>query len=325
MKEIVECLRLNIDDNVLLQKWEAKKKLSLKLAGDYEYFLVQLLGEEFLLVRPYEQQTIKKIKLQLSLIEEQANMPVAVILEKTTVYIMKKMLQEKVPFVAVDQQMYLPFMALYIKKQRNILMETVVHEKFTPATQMIFLFILYSEKEIFCIEELSEQLSISSMTVVRGMDELKRIGLVDYEIGGQTGRKKVFRRIPRKEYYGIGKNYLQNPVRKTIFVSKIPNHLNAYKSGLTALGEQTMLGEPSQEVYAVDSKAEKQLKEFQVSKETAMEEIMPKVQIMKYDIGTLTTGEYVDPITLITGLDEKDDRIEIAIEEFMGDMEWFVE
>ena len=325
MERIIEYLRSNIDDDVIIQKWDAKKRLSLQLSGSFEYFLVHLLGEEFLLVRPYKQLEIQKIKIQLSMIEEQAELSAAVLLEETTVYRMKKMLLEKVSFVSVDQQMYLPFMALHIKKQRITMLEETIHEQFTPATQMIFLFILYSDKEEFSIDAIFSVLNLSSMTVVRVMNELKRIGLVDYKIGGQTGRKKVFKRIPRKEYYKIGKDYLQNPVKKTIFVSHIPNYLKIYKSGLTALGEQTMLGESSQKIYAVDSMAGKRLIEYQVSKEKAMEENLPMIQIMKYDIGALTASEYIDPITLIYGLDQKDERIEIAIDELMEDTEWFVE
>jgi len=75
----------------------------------------------------------------------------------------------------------------------------------------------------------------------------------------------------------------------------------------------------------VDSMAGKRLIEYQVSKEKAMEENLPMIQIMKYDIGALTASEYIDPITLIYGLDQKDERIEIAIDELMEDTEWFVE
>lgn len=330
MESIIEYLRTNIDDNAKLQTWDARKKFNLRLSGSYEYFLVQLLGEEFLLVRPYEQSEIQKMKIQLSIMEKQAKMPIALLMEEITAYRMKKMLQEKVAFIAVGkqthvQQIYLPFMALHIRKQRSAEIAETVHEKFTPSMQLIFLSLLYSEKEEFCIEEISKLLTVSPMTVIRGMNELKRIGLVDYKISGQTGRKKVFKRIPRKEYYKTGKQYLQNPVKKSFFLSHIPNYIKVYKSGLTALGEQTILGEPNQKVYAVESRSGMLLSEFQVSKEKALDESWPMVQLMKYDISTLTAGEYVDPITLIYGLDQKDERIEIAIGELMEDAEWFVE
>ena len=49
------------------------------------------------------------------------------------------------------------------------------------------------------------------------------------------------------------------------------------------------------------------------------------IQSMKYDISLLTKDDCVDPITLISGLKEKDDRIEMAIEELMEDYKWFTE
>jgi len=325
IEKIYEYLQRNIDSDVQIHKWDTKNKLSLYLAGSFEYYLVKLLDAAFLLLRPFEQQTVQKLKTQMQMIEEQTDMPAVLLLEDMSAYRIKKMLQERIPFIAIDQQMYLPFMALHLKKQRDHMAETPVHEKFTPATQLIFLYILYSEKEEFGLDEVAEKLNISSMTAVRGMNELKRIGLVEYKIGGKTGRKKVFKRIVKNEYYKKGREYLSNPVRKVMYISEISANIKLYKSGLTALGEQTMLGEPKQKVYAADSKAETILKKKQVSKETALEEQLPKVQILKYDIGRLTRNDYIDPISLIAGLDEKDERIELAIAELMEDEGWFVE
>ena len=324
MEKILTYLQKNIDNSVQLHKWDAKNKLSLHLAGNFEYYLIQLLGTSFLLIRPFNQQTVQKLQIQMSMIEEQTHMSVALLLEKMSAYRIKKMLQDRMPFIAIDQQMYLPFMAVHIKKQRNYI-DISIHEKFTPRTQLIFLYVLYSKKEEFNLEELAEKLNISSMTAVRAMNELEKIGLVDCEITGKTGRKKVFKRIGRYEYYEKGRPYLQNPVRDILYVSEIPDKLKVYKSGLTALGEQTMLAEPGQVVYAVESKAEALLKEKKVSKEIALEELLPKVQIVKYDIGLLSKTDYIDPVSLILGLDEKDERIELAIGELMEDAKWFVE
>lgn len=325
MEKILKYLETIIDDNATIQKWNAKKKLSLQLAGSYEYYLVRLLNDFFLLIRPYDNLAIQKIKINIAMIEEQTDIPVAVLLEKATAYKVKRLLQERIAFIAADQQVYLPFIAMHIRKMRNAVLEESFHGKFTPATQLIFLYMLYSIKEEFDIEGLSVQLNISAMTVVRGMSELSKIGAVEFRIEGQTARKKIFKRIPKREYYQIGKEYLQNPVKKTVFVSKVPDNLKAYKSGLTALGEQTMLNEPVQKIYAVSSTAEKLLTEFLVSKEMAMEELLPKIQIMQYDIERLSYKEYVDPVTLVYGLDESDERIEMAIEDLMEGEEWFGE
>ena len=86
-----------------------------------------------------------------------------------------------------------------------------------------------------------------------------------------------------------------------------------------------MLGEPTQETYAMCAKMERMLLDLQVSYEQAMEEALPRVQLMKYDVSLLTENQYVDPITMILCLGEMDERVEMAIEELMEENEWYVE
>ncbi len=324
MDEILEYLQKSIDDHASICKWDSKNKLSLYLVGSFQYYMVTIVDANFLLVCPYEQQTVQKLKTQIALIEEQVNIPVALFLQELSGYRIKKMLQERIPFVSVNQ-LYLPFVSLHLNKVKYNASDNPYHEKFTPATQLIYLYILYAQKKEFEVEELTEKLNISSMTTVRGMNELKRIGIVNYKIGGKTGRKKYFERIDKENYFKRGKEYLSDPIKKVLYISEIPYELTLYKSGLTALGEQTMLGEPKQMVYAADAKAEVLLKEIQVTREIALEELLPEVQIMKYDIGLLAKNNYIDPISLISSLDKRDDRIELAIEELMEDTEWFGE
>lgn len=116
-----------------------------------------------------------------------------------------------------------------------------------------------------------------------------------------------------------------NPVKKVIYVETIPENVVVYKSGLTALGEQTMLGEPEQPVFAAESKMEELLKGIQISKEQAEEEASPMIEMMRYNISTLTDSEYVDPVSVMLSLRELDDRIEIAINELMEEQEWYEE
>lgn len=181
----------SIDENAVLYRWNPKEKLSLYLAGSYQFYMTELLGEKFLLVRPYEQKTVQNIKKQMNLIHEKTAMEVALILESPTNYRIKKLLQERVPFVSINKQLYLPFLALHIQKQKRT-REVKVSEKFTPATQLIYLALLYSDKKEFGLAEIVNKLDISSMTAVRGMNELVCRNLVNWHIAGQTGRKKYF-------------------------------------------------------------------------------------------------------------------------------------
>lgn len=321
MKEILNYVKQIVDENATIEKWNAKAYLNLMLAGNYEYYLVNILGEHFLAIKPNEMMSITRLKIQINTIQEKTGYNVALLLEDSTAYLIKKMLGERIAFITVDKQMYLPFLALHIKKQQKKI-QSHIRERFTAATQMVFLALLYSEKEEFGVEELSSKLDISSMTVLRAIEELKKIGIVSCHIGGQTGRKKIIRPINKKEYYHIGKDYLINPVKKTMNVSSIPKEVEVYKSGLTALGEQTMLGEPARERYAVYGNM-MALSKYQTTKVEALMEDLPEVQVMHYDIGKLTLNQYVDPITLIYSLEESDERIEIAINELMEGNRWY--
>ena len=321
MKEILNYLKESIDEKATIEKWNAKKYLSLQLAGNYDYYIVTVLGEQFLLMKQIEPQTLQKTQSHIMRIQEKTEYEVAVLLEDTTPYLLKKMLEERIAFIITDKQMYLPFLALHIKKQKKKI-ETERKEKFTAATQMVFLALLYSKEKQFGAEELAKQLDVSTMTVLRAFEELRKIGIVNCEIGGQTGRKKVFTPIEKKAYYHVGKDYLINPVKKKISVSCMPEMIEVYKSGLTALGEQTMLDEPHCKVYAAYGNM-LQLEKYQVAKMEALEKGLPVIQIMQYDVSKLTTTGYVDPITLILSLGEKDDRIEIAIDELMEGIEWY--
>ncbi|MBR6501387.1 MAG: HTH domain-containing protein, partial [Firmicutes bacterium] len=217
---------------------------------------------------------------------------------------------------------YLPFIALHLKKQRGKKMIVEERSKFTAATQMIYLKMLYSLSKKFEIDQLADELELSKMTVLRAVEELQNKNLVAMEIGGQTRRKKLIYPIEKKEYYRIGQQYLINPVKKTIYVRALPEGTKRFRSGLTALAEKTLLAEPKREMLAVYENVGR-LKTYQITKEEALEEELPDIQIMCYDIGKLTNNHSVDPITLIMSLDERDERVAMAIEELMEGYEWF--
>lgn len=322
MNSILEYLRQSIDEKSEIEKWNAKECLNMQLAGSYDYFLVHAVGITFLLAKPVEDYPMAKIKIHIRRIEEKSGHEVALLLENPTAYKIKKMLEEKLPFITIDKQMYLPFMALHIKKSNATKIEVEEREKFTAATQLIYLYILFSKETEFSTDELAKVLKVSTMTVSRAMTEMSRIGVISQEISGKTGRKKIFKPIIKKEYYQRGRELLINPIRKTVYVKEIPSTLPVYKAGLTALAEQTMLGEPGHIIYATAQNITI-FNECMVTKEQALLEGLPEVQIMQYDIGLLTQNRYIDPISMIMSLSKKDDRTEIAIDELMEEFPWY--
>lgn len=325
MMNTIDFLHEYIDDKATYSdyKTEAKKKLSIQLAGSFEFYKTELLGETVMFLKPTDKYTAGKIQKWMSLIEEKLDIPVAVIMDDLTPYMIKKMLMEHIAFVVPGKQISLPFLAMHIKSLKK--KETKNIRKFAPATQLIYLYILYSEKTDFEIEEIAELLNVSSMTAVRGMGDLTELGVITYDIAGQTGRKKIFHKTDKREYYSIGKKYIDNPVRDIVYISEIPDGVELIKADLTALAEQTMLDEPQQKRYALYYRDKSLIEDYIIEKERAEEEQCPMLQLFKYDVKKVTENGCVDPISMIAGLTDSDERIEMCIEELMEDKKWYEE
>ena len=141
VNEIIKYLQSSIDEKAEVKKWNAKEHFNLQLAGSYEYYIVSVLMETFLLIKPLEEFTISKTKIHINRITEKTGYEVAILLQSPTVYKVKKMLQERIEFVTLDKQMYLPFMALHIKKNR--MNDAIITERENLLQQLSWFFFIF--------------------------------------------------------------------------------------------------------------------------------------------------------------------------------------
>lgn len=323
MQNVKRYLTEYIDDKAELRKCghEITDSLTLFLKNAFEYYEIMIMGEKALLLKPMQRQTLYKMQNWMRQIEETCEMHTVLLLDEATPYMTKKMLMDKTAFIIPNKQINLPFLVMMVRTEKTTVHKAIL--KFTPATQLIFLFILYSDSEKFSIENIAAELEISKMSAQRGLTELEHIGLMSHTLGGKTGRKKVFQSINKKEFYAEGKTYLDNPVRDRVCVKRMPEIDGSVVSDLSALAEQTMLGEPLQKHYAMYSRLRDDLDEFTVSEEQATEEKLPVVQLMKYDVGKLSHNRYIDPVSMIYSLSENDERIQISVNELMEQYKWY--
>lgn len=316
-------LKQNIDEHILIKKYNAKEVLSPYLAGGYTFYKVHLLNTDFYLVRPLEERTTIQLQKQIQNMEFKLGEPVAVWIDQLTPYKKKKYLSEKIAFICADDQMFLPFLGLQLQIRTKEQREENGLEHFTPMMQLIYLRILYSDKEEWTQQEVSDQLKVTTMSASRTLEKFVKIGLLDYTISGRTGRKKIYQCKNKKKYYMNGKKYLVNPIKQIFYASSIPIGVHTYVSGLSALGKLTMLEEPNYSIVATNPNEIGKLKKVRISREEAIEESLCEVQVMKYDIALLTSLEWIDPLSLVYSLNEKDERIEIAINEMLEEYEWY--
>ena len=334
MKSLKIYLQNTLDNNTVVKKWNPKGKLNLNLSANYEYYLVTLMNIDFLLIKPLYNQSIQTLKTQSSIISTKSGYKVCILLDDMSNYRKQKFIQEKLPFIDLNKQIYIPFIGACLEKEKIVSTNCksdyknkieFIRRKFTPTMQLVYLWILYNDHNTITQNLISQKTSLSPMSISRSLDFFVSIGLMEYITTGKTGRKKEYFYKNKKEFFTNGKNFLINPIKKSFYTDKLPKGMKVYMSGLSALSEQTMLGKPNNTIVATTDKIASSFYIDIISNDIAIDEPLTEVQIMKYDISLLTKNNCVDPITLIYSLEETDDRIEIAIDEIMEDHEWYKE
>ena len=323
MERVQKYLTEYVDDEAEIRSCtdEVTDRLSLFLKNTFEYYEMRILNENVLLLRPMQKETLYRMQSWMRQVEEACGMKTVLLLNEATPYMIKKMLKDRTAFVVPGKQISLPFMVTAIRTEKKKSSRTVM--RFSPAAQMIFLYLLYSDGSVFTAEKIASALDMSRMSAQRGLTEIEESGLLSHETGGRTGRKKLYKRDRKSEFFAEGKSYLSNPVRDVVYVRSMPKSAEFVVSDLSALAEQTMLGEPEQRHYAIYSRRRSCLEGCIVSEEEAMEENLPAVQLMKYDVCRLSRNGLIDPVSMLCSLSENDERIQMSVEELMSGYEWY--
>lgn len=142
----------------------------------------------------------------VKMIEAATQYSTAVYLKDSSYYIVTKFLEKGIAFLDKNRQMFLPFLGLRLQNNTNTAHEKI-HEKFTPLMQLVFLWILYQNKEYYEQSEIAAALDISGMTVLRTLNFFVQNSLMSYTTEGKTERKKVFHLIRKKSITSVEKNF----------------------------------------------------------------------------------------------------------------------
>ena len=313
-------------DGVKINKWqqEAEKKLSLSLVSSFDYYSLRLLGTGALLLYPRAKENISTYIDKLRLVEQKTGIPAVLAVGEPSAYVVKKLLAEKTAFISADKQMSIPFLALRLKNCGN--KDKIIADKkskFTPIEQLVFLFCLYSEDNKFEICQMTQELGISQASAARAMERLRHENLVDSVSAGKTGRKKFFSIEDKKTYFQIGREFLADQVKETVYVSTLPDKTDMKKTGLTALSELTMLADQGQRHYAVYMKSAPEFPDSAFNREREGDGTFYKIDLLRYDPNLLADGGYTDPITMIMAVNESDERIEMEKDRLLEGFEWY--
>lgn len=284
----------------------------------YRLQKVLLDGRKAIFVYPKaEPEPFNAVKKHLARIEQETGSN-AVLLPECLTYRQKEyLLREHIPFVVDGKQIYLPFMAVYLQQRCDS--EKPMYENMLPSAQLLLLYYIYRGCGELPASEAADNLFFTSTSISRACKQLEGFGLVQSEKRGV--QKVIFSDKDPQTLFETAKEYLLNPVKRTIYVPKADIKEKFLLSGLSALADYSMLNPPATECYAAESIS---AMEKDATGKLQNSDDQCAVELWRYDSNKLAKpdggakAERVDRLSLALALkDTRDERIEEAVEEML--------
>lgn len=311
-------------------RWEDQTRLPLMLRDEYAWYRAEVYGLAILVMfeaidRGHAPSTIAK---HIELVRKKWDGEVVYVRSNVNAYMRKRLIASGVQFVIPGNQMYLPALAIDLREhfRRGRRMAAGL----SPAAQVLALFWIYHRdacgSERRSTTEMAGILGYSRMTMSRAFREID--GLLDEEFFNETGDGPTKNRLPARELWERLLPHWRNPVKRRIHVHlPDPDALPGLRAGLTALAARSRLAEPVHAVMAVSQE------EWRTLGATSGLHILDQadagsveIEVWRYPpklFAEQGLSGSVDPLSLYLSLKEsRDERIEGALEELFGGMNW---
>lgn len=300
---------------------EYKNKLSLPIFMTMrDIVMVEIYGVNFAIVDVMKETelSVAAMKKQKAKYEEALQRPVAFQVALNSVSMRNALVKNGVPFVDLPGNVFLPFMGVVLQDVYR--KQLVKADKMMPATQMVFLELLYmNDGETALKSEVANKLNLTKTSITRATAQLEEMGLIEQLKSGTE--ISIKRNCSRKEYYEKAKAYLINPVQKVITIMRQEATFASYGAGESALSQMSELNPPRIEECAI-YKGEEVIDQLEIMDARYEEQDnCLNVQLWKYNPSYFAKEGRVDPVSLAcTFKGNEDERIEMCIEELLEEL-----
>jgi DNA-binding MarR family transcriptional regulator len=307
--------------------WPESVHLPLYLQGGYHYKEAKLQGQTCLLMLGKGgEQTDKAaaLKKHLNIIGQRFPGPVIYIVENTTSFNRKRLVDQRIAFIVPGKQLYLPFAATDLRDHftaTNRLPAEEPKQLSAVAQQMVLLQLYQRWDENAPAQHIADRLAVSKMTVSRAYTELTACGLANTVA---IGRQKQLRFMTHGlELWEQAQPYLRDPIKKRLWIDLQAYEDYQYRFGIeageTALSELGMIMTPKHRTVAINAKDWPSLKKLlNIVEQPYAYGDSVAVELWRYDPTLLSESETVDPLSLYLSLDDKqDDRLAIEKNELL--------
>lgn len=317
-KIMVEAINESFGMTFHIEEIPKIKGLPMYMTLSRSFYRVSDDANQFLLIKVPNDDKFGIITLakQKAIYEEKSNLPVAYWFDGLSRYQRDSFIKHKIPFVADNTQMYLPFLGVAIQNTFRKKKEVSIN-KMMPITQCLFLYLLYAcDGKSVIKKDAAEFLNVTKTSITRASDQLEKMGLINQKISG----KECYIRTVDSGYdlFLKAEKYLINPIQTTLTTEKKDFQNEAVIAGETALANYSMLNPPKVGSLAINKALYKKYKPEQIDERWEDKKILVKLELWKYDPRLFSKNGIADPISLyMTMKTTKDERIEEALEKMM--------
>lgn len=292
------------------------------LVDAFSFARVVLLNEEIVLVldQRAEKSPLSQVAAWLQQARKLIRLPVVYVVGSLASYERRRLIEAHVPFIVPGKQLFLPDLGVDLREYFHAA-SPPKREAVSPSTQALLIWHLLNRpgQAMWNLGSAAVELGYTAMTGSRALAEMMAAGI---------GEKKV---IGRANYLCVSDSErvtweaalpsLRSPVAHRLALDRIPDDRGVRLAGLSALSELSMLDGPRRPCFAVRSGA--------WMKDKHGPNLLPpgdpsgfEIQVWNYST-ELAEGKTVDRLSLYLSLrDEKDERVQLALEEMRGAMRW---
>lgn len=220
------------------------------------------------------------------------------VVNRLNTYQKQNLIENNIMFIEPGKQIFMPKLGIILSQDYK--KEPTQHiDYFTPFTQVVALYLLYSHENSISSTNIMKATRLNSMAISRALNNLEEIKLIN---SITYGRKKIYQlAIDRNQFIDIIYKYSINPILKKIIINKkiLTNNINKFETGYSALSQYTQINSDSL-TYAISKETYKLIKEkSQVYNEQLIEDDNNFIcEVWKYDPAIYAQNNIVDPFSL---------------------------
>lgn len=304
---------------------ELVKALPQYLKGTFDFSLVEIEGQEFLLLTlsaEVDLPTSQVIKFA-NQISKQTGMLTLIQFKSMDNIRRRTLINNRANFIVPDKQIYIPALRMYLNESGSI-QNLAIKENLSPSAQFLLLFHLQKTSlEGLPFKDVAELLNYSKKTISVVVMELQRLSICEVE---QTNERNKVLRFHKKgrELWDSVLTLMTSPVQKVWYIEKkyLPQKMPLYASYDTALAHYTFMAETSLASFAIDKK---NFSEYQEELQESLhpEEGNVRLEVWKYNPALLADGKFTDKLSLaLCYMDSDDERVNKEINEMIDKMVW---